>query len=133
MRPQSRCVRVALRRWRVVLAGTVVGVTLSGCIYDAGPVRAQLFNERDEAVVVQITGTDRVIELAPLRGIILRDEVCVGDGVVITTEDGTELTFEGAVCPSTTVQLFPDGRIVVVDDGEPREPVSTTSPTPSQP
>jgi hypothetical protein len=112
-------------RAQIVGAVLALGALLTGCFsYDAAPDKAQIFNDRDVAVRVQISGTELAVDLRARSGWISRDEKCVGTGVVILDAAGAELAaYDGAVCPSTVIALHSDGRIVVEDGNTVRVPI----------
>ena len=112
-------------RAQIVDAVLALGALLTGCFsYDAAPPGPWIFNDRYEPVVVQLTGTDRTIDVPARYHRTIPDKGCQGDGVVITAKDGTELAaYDGAVCPSTVIALHSDGRIVVEDGNTVRVPL----------
>jgi len=116
-------------RAQIVGAVLALGALLTGCFsYDAAPAGPRILNDRDAAVVVQLTGTDRTIDVPARHYRTLPDRECVGDGVVITAKDGTELVaYDGAVCPSTVIRLWSDGTIVVEDGNTVRVPLKPSA------
>lgn len=127
--PPGDCCRPGRSRWvsaspaRVWAAGVSCSLALGalgGCIVDRQPPTSVVANETDQPVDVEILGPDgsRVgsFTLGPTSAERLPLEECLGDAMVVSTEDGVELgRIDEPLCAGAELVVGADGTVTFGD------------------